>query len=171
MLHLSPSHNFFLEAAGSDLPFFRLSGLRFESALELFALILPLLHLFELLGHFELSLFIGVVLVVFFPQYLVKPQQFLVEQSQFVFMICDEVLVVTEFHYGDFVLLALLPQVVNVPATVFQQLTTFTNLVFKTRTLVLEANCHLSDLSVDHGLALAVHHGAKIFELLGLTTF
>ena len=171
MFHLSPSHHFFLETTGSGFPFFRLSGLRFESALELFALILPLLHLLDLLGHFELPLFIGVVFIIFLPQYLVEPQQFLVEQSQFVFMICDEVLVVAEFHYGDLVLLALLPQVINVPVAVFQQLTTFNDLVFKTRTLVLEANYHLSDLSVDHGLALAVHHGAKIFELLGLTAF
>lgn len=83
-------------------------------------------------------------------------------------MIIDEVFVVAQLHDGDLILLALLLVVINLPSTVLQQLATFADLVLKRRTLILEADGHFSNLSVDHGLALALHHVSEVFKLLSL---
>ena len=98
----------------------------------------------------------------------VESKQLLVEQCQFVLVIIDEILIIAQLHNGDLILLALLLVIIDLPSTVLQQLTTFADLVLQRGTLILEANSHFSDFSVDHRLALAFHHVSQVFKLLSL---
>lgn len=83
-------------------------------------------------------------------------------------MIIDEILVVAQLHDGDLILLTLLLVVINLPSSILQQLAAFADLVLKRGTLILEADGHFSNFSVDHGLALALHHVSEVFKLLSL---
>lgn len=83
-------------------------------------------------------------------------------------MIIDEVLVVSEFHDCDFILLTLLLVVIDFSIAVFKQLSALPDLVLERGSFVLEADGHLSDLAVDHGLSLALHHVPEVLQLFGL---
>jgi hypothetical protein len=69
-------------------------------------------------------------------------------------VIDDDVLIVSQFHYGYLVLLALLLIVFDLSVAILQQLTALADLVLQTRPFVLEANSHLPDLPVDHRFPL-----------------
>jgi hypothetical protein len=77
----------------------------------------------ELLGQFLLSLAVGEQLFVFIPEYLVEPQQFLVEEGEFVLVVVNGVLVVPQLHYSYLVLLHLLLVVLYLSVAVIVQLT------------------------------------------------
>lgn len=70
---------------------------------------LPFLELFELLGEFELFLAIGAVFIIFFTEELVETQQLLIEQSQFIFMVSNQIFIVPQLHDDYLLLLRLLP--------------------------------------------------------------
>lgn len=93
----------------------------------------------------------------------------MIEQSKFVLVICDDVFVISKLHNRYLVFLAFLTEIINISVSIFQQLTAFTNLILKTRTFILEPNSHFSNFSVYHRFALTVHHGSKVFKLLGFT--
>lgn len=69
----------------------------------------PFLELFELLCEFELFLAIGAVFIIFFTEELVETQQLLIEQSQFIFMVSNQVFIVPQFHDDYLLFLGLLP--------------------------------------------------------------
>jgi len=75
----------------------------------LLAFELPFLELFELLGEFELFLAIGAVFIIFFTEELVETQQLLIEQSQFIFMVSNQIFIVPQLHDDYLLLLRLLP--------------------------------------------------------------
>jgi hypothetical protein len=81
-------------------------------------------------------------------------------------VVIDEILVVSELHYGYLILLTSLLVILDLSVAVIEQLSTFSNLVLQGRSLVLEPDRHFSDFSVDHGLSLTFHHIPKIFQLL-----
>jgi len=168
VLELLPADDFFLEPACPGLPIFGLLEFGVEGLSELLAFELPLALLLELLVQLVLLLPLAVQLLVLVLEDLVEPEQLLVEQGELVLVVVDEVLVVAQLHDGDLVLLALLPVVLDLAAAVVEQLPALADLVLEGRALVLEANGHLPDFPVDHGLALALHHVAQVFELLGL---
>jgi hypothetical protein len=82
----------------------------------------------------------------------------LIDEGEFVFIVVDEVLAISQLHDGDLIFLTLLFVVLDLPIAIIQQLTALSNLVLQTRSLILKAYTHLSNLSVDHRLPLAFHH-------------
>jgi hypothetical protein len=58
--------------------------------------------------------------------------------------------------------------VLDIRVSVVEDLSQFSDLSLQACPFVLEPDGHLSDLSVDHGLSLAFHHGPQVFEFLGL---
>lgn len=85
-------------------------------------------------------------------------------------MIVDEVLIVSELHYGDFVFLTLLPELVDFSVAIFEEFPALPDLVLQTRSLVLEADSHFPDFSVDHRLPLALHHASKVLQFFRFTS-
>ena len=83
-------------------------------------------------------------------------------------MVGDEVLVVAQLHDDDLLLLCLLAEFLEVSVAVVEELSALADLVLQTRPLVLEADGHLADLTVDHALALALHHGAQVLQFFQL---
>ena len=86
-------------------------------------------------------------------------------------MVTDYILIVSQLHYSDLVLLAFLFIVVNFSIPVFKQFSAFSDFVLKPWPFVLETYRHLSDFSINHRFPLTLHHISKIFELFGLTFF
>jgi hypothetical protein len=109
-----------------------------------------------------------VQLLVLILEDFVEAKQLLIEEGQLVLMVIDKILVVAQLHDGDLVLLALLLVVINLPPAVLQQFAAFTDFVLQRGTFVLEANGHFANFSVDHRLALALHHVSEVFKLLSL---
>lgn len=65
----------------------------------------------------------------------------------------------------DFVFLAFLSQIVDLPIAALDNLSAFSNLVLQTRPLILEPYSNLPDLSVNHALPLRFHHITKLLQL------
>jgi hypothetical protein len=110
----------------------------------------------------------GVDFLILVLEDLVESEKLLVEQCQLVLMVVDQVLVVSQLHYGYLVLLASLLVVLDLAVAVVKQFSAFADFVFEGGSFVLEANGHFPNLSVDHGLPLALHHVPQILQFLGL---
>ncbi len=131
MLKFSTPDNFFLKSASPCFPFLGLPDFSLQTTPKLFALELPLSLFFELLIQFLLSLSIGSSFLIFVSQNFIQSDQFLVEQSKFIFVIADNVLIVPEFHNRYLVLLTFLLIVIYLSIAVIKKLPTFSDLVLK----------------------------------------
>lgn len=97
----------------------------------MFAFELPLALFLDLLVEFVLFLAKRVQFFILVLEDFVEAQQLLVEKGQFVFVVAYQVLVVSQFHDGNLVLLALLLVVLDLAASVVQQFTALANLVLQ----------------------------------------
>lgn len=88
--------------------------------LELLAFELPLSLFLDLLVKFVLLLSVCVHFLILVLEDLVESQQFLVEQCQFILMVVDEILVVSEFHDGYLILLAFLLVVIDLSIAILK---------------------------------------------------
>jgi hypothetical protein len=84
-------------------------------------------------------------------------------------VITDNILVVSEFHYRYFVLLAFLLIIIDLSVPVIKKFSAFSDLVLEGRSLILETNGHFSDFPVNHRLSLTFHHVSEILKFLSFT--
>lgn len=71
-----------------------------------------------MLVEFELSLFVGVEIVLFFAEEFVEAEKLLTGEGELILIIVDNVLVIPEFHDSYLVFLVLLPIFFDLTITV-----------------------------------------------------
>ena len=88
----------------------------------------------------------------------------MVKENNFILVVGDNIFVISELDDGDFVPLALLLIIFDLPVSIFQHFSIFSYLVLQSRSLILESDCNLPYFPINHTLSLTLHQVPQIFK-------
>ncbi len=104
-------------------------------------------------------------------QQFIQSYQLVIDDADSVLIISDHVFVIPKLHYCNLEFLAFLFVLIDFPLPILKHLTAFSDLIFEIRSLGLESDCYLTNLSINHTFSLTLHQASQIFKLLCFTLF